>query len=321
MLPLLAAGNDGGNGFSTVSSPATAKNPISVGATMNSINAFTEVGCTSGYLPGGTCPASTNTFYSEANMAYFSSMGPTKDGRIKPDMVSPGYQIISAKSNGSPSTPSCPPTYASALKSKSGTSMATPITAGHAALVREYYRNGYWNGGVLNAAVGFLPSAALLKATLLVSSDLLVGVQDIGCCAYASGFQSATFVSPFPDPVAGKCCCATSMCTNRVSVAATNTNRNLPQTTPNTIQGYGRPALTRALPFAGATFSLLPLLRASWDATNFGDRSISTGTTLETAVCLSRTDQLTTYPFKVMLVWTDYPGSSSLVLMMMQLPI
>jgi hypothetical protein len=40
-------------------------------------------------------------------VASFSSSGPTDDGRIKPDVVAPGYSIISAKSAGYSNTPSC----------------------------------------------------------------------------------------------------------------------------------------------------------------------------------------------------------------------
>ncbi len=30
------------------------------------------------------------------NVAYFSAMGPTLDGRIKPDIVAPGFDIVSS---------------------------------------------------------------------------------------------------------------------------------------------------------------------------------------------------------------------------------
>ncbi len=34
-------------------------------------------------------------------MAYFSSLGPAKDGRIKPDICGPGFKVVSAMGGGS----------------------------------------------------------------------------------------------------------------------------------------------------------------------------------------------------------------------------
>jgi subtilisin family serine protease len=67
-----------------------------------------------------------------STVAWFSSMGPTSDGRIKPEVVAPGSVIMSAFassgntqfSNIIPSTDQC------ATIGMSGTSMATPVIAG-----------------------------------------------------------------------------------------------------------------------------------------------------------------------------------------------
>ena len=74
------------------------------------------------------------------NLASFTSGGPTLDGRIKPDVVAPGHNIISAYpltdaqvANGD----TC-----GAVK-MSGTSMATPVAAGAMALLRQYFTDGY----------------------------------------------------------------------------------------------------------------------------------------------------------------------------------
>jgi len=53
---------------------------------------------------------------------------------------------------------------------KSGTSMATPVTAGNAALVRSYFTDGFYPSGARNGSVGFSPSAALMKAVLINSA-------------------------------------------------------------------------------------------------------------------------------------------------------
>lgn len=57
-------------------------------------------------------------------VSYFSSRGPTADGRAKPDVVAPGEKIFSAASNFIPGNP------ASYYASLSGTSMACPHVSG-----------------------------------------------------------------------------------------------------------------------------------------------------------------------------------------------
>ena len=60
------------------------------------------------------------------NVARFSSKGPTSDLRIKPDVCAPGVSVVSAGKSAD-----------DRYESSSGTSMATPLTAGVAALVRS----------------------------------------------------------------------------------------------------------------------------------------------------------------------------------------
>ncbi|MEW6426186.1 MAG: S8 family serine peptidase, partial [Bacillota bacterium] len=87
-------------------------------------------------------------------VARFSSRGPAGDGRVKPDLVAPGSGIISAaspliKSNFAPN-----PLYTR----MQGTSQAAAVTAGAAALLREYFQKEEKIKS---------PSAALLKAALV----------------------------------------------------------------------------------------------------------------------------------------------------------
>ncbi len=49
------------------------------------------------YLPRGP---STQIPYNVDNLSPFSSFGPLRDGRIKPDIIAPGGNIESAKSDG-----------------------------------------------------------------------------------------------------------------------------------------------------------------------------------------------------------------------------
>ena len=57
-------------------------------------------------------------------LSFFSSAGPTRDGREKPDVSAPGHEVLAAKSR----------TGTGAVR-KSGTSMASPAAAGLVALV------------------------------------------------------------------------------------------------------------------------------------------------------------------------------------------
>ena len=141
-LILFAAGNSGPRPAS-VGSPSTAKNGISVGATLRGTTAN--------------------------SMAGFSSCGPTADGRFKPDLTMPGSRIISARNDGNVTTNNC------TTIQMSGTSMASPGAAGMAALVRQYYADGNYPTGGPVAANGLAPSAALVKATMLNSTQMMTG--------------------------------------------------------------------------------------------------------------------------------------------------
>ncbi|HEU4533209.1 MAG TPA: S8 family serine peptidase [Polyangiaceae bacterium] len=142
-LIFFAAGNSG-PGQGSVGSPATAKSGVAVGATQRGANA--------------------------EQMASFSSCGPTDDGRMKPELTMPGSNIVSANSDQNATSNNCN------TKSSSGTSMATPGAAGLAALVRQYYADGFYPSGAANAADAFAPSAALVKATLVNSARAMAGV-------------------------------------------------------------------------------------------------------------------------------------------------
>jgi subtilisin family serine protease len=96
----------------------------------------------------------------------FSSRGPTRDGRTKPDVVAPGTFVLSSRSRVlSPSATGWAPSAKSRLYfHMGGTSMATPLAAGAAAVIREFLRT----------RVGYRsPSAALIKACLVVGAARL----------------------------------------------------------------------------------------------------------------------------------------------------
>ena len=165
LLILFAAGNSGkdtdANGEvdrDSITAPGTAKNVITVGA---SENYRPQIATTWGMIPGTIFPA--NPIYDDRmgdnrnGMAAFSSRGPTDDGRIKPDLVAPGTFVVSARSH-EPAAKTGWGVYDSNYVYNGGTSMATPLTAGAAALAREW----------LTRIRGLTdPSAALVKAVLI----------------------------------------------------------------------------------------------------------------------------------------------------------
>ncbi len=93
-------------------------------------------------------------------------MGPTADGRRKPEIFAPGCSTHSATGSGV----SCSTT------TMTGTSMACPAVAGTAMLVRQYFTDGYYPTGAPVYANRFTPSGALVKATLLNSAVDMTGI-------------------------------------------------------------------------------------------------------------------------------------------------
>jgi len=170
--------------------PGTAKNVITVGAT-ESNRSDSGLGATP-WLLLSFCfladPIAFDPLADNANgMAAFSSRGPADDGRVKPDLVAPGTNIISNKSHypGATSLWGDHETNPDYVYS-GGTSMATPLTAGVGVLVREWLATR----GLTN------PSAAAIKAVLLDTTA------DIAPGQYGTG---ATQEIPFtrPNSVAG----------------------------------------------------------------------------------------------------------------------
>ncbi|MFL6214495.1 MAG: S8 family serine peptidase [Blastocatellia bacterium] len=165
MLIVFAAGNSGGT--SRVDSPGTAKNVISVGASES-----TRLGGKDG------CGVADDDSGNAMNIAFFSSGGPSYDGRIKPDIVAPGTHIQGAASQhpdfdgfgvcGAADSPYFPKNQKLYTWS-SGTSHSTPQVAGAAALARQSL-----------ISRGDEPNAALIKALLLATTTYMTGSEAKG---------------------------------------------------------------------------------------------------------------------------------------------
>lgn len=92
-------------------------------------------------------------------------IGPTSDGRRKPEIYAPGCGINAPQVGTTCQT-----------MPLGGTSMAAPAIGGSAALIRQYFTDGYYPTGVAVPGDGFIPSGALLKAMLLNSTVDMTGV-------------------------------------------------------------------------------------------------------------------------------------------------
>lgn len=93
--------------------------------------------------------------------------GPTADGRRKPDLVTVGCSIRSATVNT---------TCGTGTRSACATSYATPHAAAAAALVRQYFTEGWYPTGTKQSAHALTPTGALMKAVLIASTLDMTGV-------------------------------------------------------------------------------------------------------------------------------------------------
>jgi hypothetical protein len=115
-----------------------------------------------------------------------SRVGPTYgDGRVKPDIVAPGYTVMTARAKPGygecdPSQRLLPPSGAlDGLAYRHGTSFAAPVVSGAAAMVTQYFQDGFYPTGSKTSGDAYPdPSGALVKAVLLNGAQPLMGVHD-----------------------------------------------------------------------------------------------------------------------------------------------
>ncbi len=126
--------------MATLKTPENAKNVLAVGATNKPI--FNDHGS------GGTGPTSGT------------------NARRKPEIYAPGVSTVSAT------------TSACATTTMTGTSMACPAITGCAALVRQYFMDGYYPTGAAVPGDSYTPTGALIKAMLLNGTVDMTGISD-----------------------------------------------------------------------------------------------------------------------------------------------
>jgi Subtilase family len=284
MVFVVAAGNAGTHGVAT---PGLSKNALTVGASVSMRAAFERAFCGSDAVAPSAehCAADAGVDRS-SNVAYFSSE--SSSGRVRPDIVAPGVFVWSA-ANGQPTavsdvdTGTDQPWLTGLVQGMGGTSMAAPAVAGLAALVRQYFADGWWPCGVRGTSVAWdaIPSS-LVRAVIVASTVPLGGWRETD----SQGTHGAPLLTG--------------------------------GSAPSAPQGYGRPALYATLRTAGESdYARVPPLALPWlrrqslpdglAAEAVVDRA---GAVASTLVCPWASGDWLDAPLVAVLAWTDPPSSA-----------
>ncbi len=233
------------------------------------------------------CSVESGNIRHAYNVATTSSRGTTHaDGRIKPDLVVPGEDILSAKAPGVDANDQLIPTnpnycgipsatiarteaqdHNMALTLNSGTSMAAPLAAGGIEKIRQYFLQGRYPSGTAGG-VRINPDESLLRAVILASAKPLGGTGGV----WTQRFPFQTGFSRFPIP----------------------RNSNI----PDIFSGFGMPVLDDAVTMPGGTHRML------YASETFQPAS---GASAFTIACTPSSP----IPVTLVLAWTDPPGSTA----------
>lgn len=159
-----SAGNDGMLGAGSISSGAAqSKSAISVGASRRANE-----------------PSGPGTPRLGESVATFSALGPSSGGRIAPEIMAPGLVVVRV-ADGAPIRPedgtgsgdfACGDAVPSVV---GGTSFAAGVIGGAAALVQQYFLDGFYPGGAPIPSRALRPTNALVRAVLANSARNLGG--------------------------------------------------------------------------------------------------------------------------------------------------
>lgn len=151
--------------------------------------------------------------------------------------------------------------------------MSTPIVAGNAALIREYFTKGFYPSGKATPKDAFTPSGALLKAMLIHSSRPLLYTVS----SDSSGHQTATTLAT--------------------------------DSYPTNSQGFGRIQLNNVLPFADSnSYALTLFVIGAAESGNSNYKALKNGES-EKHIFYTTAD-VTQPSIRITLAYTDYPGST-----------
>ena len=192
---------------------------------------------TTGSICNGSLPLAVGAYDAhdpERRPARFSSAGPTRDGRGKPDLAAPGVRVVAARS----SVPAAADggRDGNGTVAKSGTSMAAPHVTGAVALVFE------------SVAPRLLPMA-LTRWVLLESARRDPPASAVDALRYGAGRVDAraacelarALLVPVPTPGRAPTAATAGATTGRSGGSTMTTAHAAPETVLGWLTGEGRP--------------------------------------------------------------------------------
>lgn len=250
-----------------------------------------------------TCSVASGNIRDPYNVASFSGRGTSfDDGRIKPDLVAPGEDILSAAAPGADSNGSLIPTQPNycgvpspttartltesqnvAVSLKSGTSMATPLVAGAVEKIRQYFKQGYYPSGTPGGP-SINPDESLLRAVILASAKPLSGSGGVwNKLPFQSDFSRYSIPVNSQIPGLGV-----------VFYGASHFSDDL----SDVFAGFGMPILDNAVSMPDGIYKMF------FTSETF---QASSGPSAFAIPC----DNQSSTPVTIVLAWTDPPGSTS----------